>query len=77
MSKRFSVTLKNDLDSKLEGYLDAVKIDLSKSQLAALAIEEYISKPHTIELKPITDESWDNAAAAVLNNHSKAIKELG
>lgn len=77
MSKRFSVTLKDNLDSKLESYLKEVSIDLSKSQLAALAIEEYISKPHTIELKPITEELWEKATSTVLKKHKKTIKELG
>ncbi len=53
---------------------DAFCINLNK--MVNMAIKEFITKPHTIELGPISDSEWEKATKKSYKKHKKAMVEL-
>ena len=41
-----------------------------------LAVKEFISKPHTIELEPIETEEWDKIMKKAYKKHKKAMDDM-
>jgi hypothetical protein len=88
MSKARTVRLNKDLEKAVELFM--VKNDINFNTLVNLAVREYISKPHTIELQPLNDGEWDEATneanersnkfkralSKVNSKHGKALKKL-
>ncbi len=76
MSKPRTVRFNDQLDVLVEKY--ANKNNLSFNQVANLAVEQFITKPNSIELKPIkaTDSQWKKGAAKAFKKHKKAMGEL-
>ena len=56
MSKARTVRLDDDVNLLVERFLK--KNDISFNKLVNLAVKEFISKPHTIELEPISLDEW-------------------
>ncbi len=56
MIKARTVRLDDDVNLLVERFLK--KNDISFNKLVNLAVKEFISKPHTIELEPVSLDEW-------------------
>jgi antitoxin component of RelBE/YafQ-DinJ toxin-antitoxin module len=69
-----TVRLDDELENKLEKYLDANGIKFS--QLVNLAVEKYISEPQTIELTPVASDAFKEQAKKAFKKHKNAMDKL-
>jgi hypothetical protein len=69
-----TVRLEKDLDNAVNQWTEINHMDFSK--LSTLAIEDYITKNQSIELKPISMEEATSAASRIMKRHKQAIDEL-
>lgn len=74
MGKARTVRFDDDIDNLVDKFLDKNSINFNK--LVNIAIKEFISKPHTIELEPISDDEWERASKKAYSKHKKAMVEL-
>jgi hypothetical protein len=69
-----NVRLNNELESKVEKYLE--KNEIKFSQLVNLAIEKFISEPQTITLIPADTKEFLKAADSAYDEHQEAMDKL-
>lgn len=74
MTKARTVRFDDDIDSVVDKYVE--KNDINFNKLVNLAVRDYISKPHTIELGPIDPEEWDTNLKKSFKKHKKTMSEL-
>ena len=74
MSKARTVRLDDEIDPLVDQFLEKNSINLNK--MVNMAIKEFITKPHTIELEPISDVEWEKATKKSYKKHKKAMIEL-
>jgi predicted transcriptional regulator len=74
MSKARTVRFDDDIDPLVDHFVE--KNDINFNRLMNLAVKEFISKPHTIELEPIETEEWDKIMKKAYKKHKKAMDEL-
>lgn len=74
MSRTASFRIKDDLENKVEKYLE--KNQLSFTALANLAIEKFISEPATINLEPVNEDDFINLAKKTFKKHKHAMDKL-
>ena len=74
MSKARTVRFDDDIDPLVDRFVE--KNDINFNRLMNLAIREFISKPHTIELEPIDPDEWDKLMKKAYKKHKKAMVEL-
>ena len=74
MSRPRTIRFKEQLDSKVDEYTS--KNGLNLNQLINLAVEQFISKPNTIELVPVDDDKWNEEMKKAFAKHRKAMDEL-
>lgn len=60
MIKARTVRLDDDVNLLVERFIK--KNDISFNKLVNLAVKEFISKPHTIELEPVSLDEWGRNA---------------
>ncbi len=74
MGKARTVRFDDDVDNVIDVFLE--KNDINFNKLVNLAVKEYISKPHSIELVPIDLKEWEKNLKKSFNTHKKAMSEL-
>ncbi len=74
MSKARTVRLDDEFDLLVDRFVE--KNDINFNKLVNLAVKEFISKPHTIELEPISADEWDKNMKKAYKKHKKTIDEL-
>ena len=74
MGKARTVRFDDDIDPAVDKFIE--KNDINFNKLVNLAVKEYISKPHTIELEPIDANQWSKNLKKGFKKHKKAMDEL-
>lgn len=74
MSKARTVRFDESIDPVVDRYLE--KNDINLNKMINLAVLEYISKPHTIELEPVNEDDWDNKMKSSYKKYKKTLDEL-
>ncbi len=69
-----TVRLEEELEEKLEKYLEANGIKFS--QLVNLAVSKFISEPQTIQLAPVATDEFMKVASKAFQKHKKAMDKL-
>lgn len=69
-----TVRLEDDLEKKVENYLEANGIRFA--QLVNLAVEKFIKEPQTIQLAPVDEKDFATAAAKAFKKHKNAMDKL-
>ena len=74
MSKARTVRFDEDIDPAVDHFIE--KNDINFNKLVNLAVRDYISKPHSIELEPVDAKEWDKNLKKSFKKHKKAMVEL-
>ena len=74
MAKSRTVRFALELEKSVDEFLK--KNNLSFNTLVNLAVKEFISKPHTIELEPINPNEWTKNLKKSSEKHKKSITDL-
>lgn len=74
MGKARTVRFDDDIDPAVDKFIE--KNDINFNKLVNLAVKEYITKPHTIELEPIEPDQWNKNLKKAFKKHRKAMDEL-
>jgi len=74
MSKARTVRFDDEIDPLVDRFVE--KNDINFNKLVNLAVKEFISKPHTIELEPVTEADWDKMMKKGYKKHKKTMDEL-
>lgn len=69
-----TVRLEEDLEKKVESYLEANGIKFA--QLVNLAVEKFIKEPQTIQLAPVDEKEFMIAATKAFKKHKHAMDKL-
>ncbi|MBI2605786.1 MAG: hypothetical protein HYW49_06865 [Deltaproteobacteria bacterium] len=69
-----SVRFENELEAKVEEYLE--KNEIKFSQLVSIAVEKFISEPQSIQLEPIDSKKWEQTIAKAYKKHKGAMDKL-
>jgi hypothetical protein len=69
-----TIRLEEDLEKKVESYLEANGIKFA--QLINLAVEKFIKEPQTIQLVPVTEKEFMTAAQKAFKKHKHAMDKL-
>jgi len=69
-----TVRLEEDLEKKVESYIDANGIKFA--QLVNLAVEKFIKEPQTIQLTPVDEKEFMKTAAKAFKKHKNAMDKL-
>jgi len=74
MSKARTVRFDDEIDPLVDRFVE--KNDINFNKLVNLAVKEFISKPHSIELEPISADEWDKNMKKAYKKHKKTMDEL-
>lgn len=74
MSKARTVRFEEDIDPAVEKFIE--KNDITFNKLVNLAVKEFISKPHSIELEPVNEAEWDKLMKKSHKKYKKSLDEL-
>jgi hypothetical protein len=74
MSKARTVRFDENLDPIVEKFLE--KNDLTLNKLVNLAVCDYISRPHTIEIVPVSEDDWGKQMKKSFKKYKKTLDEL-
>lgn len=74
MAKSRTVRFALELEKSVDEFLK--KNNLSFNTLVNLAVKEFMSKPHTIELEPINPNEWTMNLKKSSEKHKKSITDL-
>ena len=74
MTKARTIRFREDLDLQVDEYTS--KNDLNLNQMVNLAVEKFISEPHTIELVPVDKQKFKEHLEKAFIEHKKAMDEL-
>jgi hypothetical protein len=69
-----TVRLKDEIEEKVKVYLE--RNSLSFPDLINMAVEKFISEPHTIELVPVGDDELMKHATKAFKKHKHAMDKL-
>ena len=69
-----SIRLEEELETKVESYLEANGIKFT--QLVNLAVEKFIKEPQTIQLVPVNEENFLKTASKAFKKHKNAMDKL-
>ena len=69
-----SIRLDEELETKVESYLDANGIKFA--QLVNLAVEKFINEPQTIQLAPVNTAEFSKTASKAFKKHKNAMDKL-
>lgn len=73
-SKARTVRFDDEIDPLVDEFIE--KNDINLNKMVNLAVKEFISKPHSIELVPVDIEEWQKTAKKAFRKHKKAMDEL-
>ena len=74
MGKARTVRFEDDIDPAVEKFIEMNDINFNK--LVNLAVKEFISRPHTIELRPVDEAEWDKMMKKSYKKYKKTLNEL-
>ncbi len=74
MGKARTVRFEDEIDPAVESFIE--KNDINLNKLVNLAVKEFISKPHTIELEPVSELEWDKLMKNSYKKYKKTMDEL-
>jgi hypothetical protein len=74
MGKARTVRFEDEIDSAVDRFME--KNDINFNKLVNLAVKEFISKPHTIELQPVDEAEWDKMIKKSYKKYKKTLDEL-
>jgi hypothetical protein len=74
MGKARTVRFDDDIDPVVDLFVE--KNDINFNKLVNLAVKEFISKPQTIELEPISSAEWDKLMKKAYPKYKKTLGEL-
>ena len=74
MGKSRSVRFEDEIDLAVDRFME--KNDINFNKLVNLAVKEFISKPHTIELQPVDEAEWDKMMKKSYKKYKKTLDEL-
>ncbi len=74
MSKAWTVRFEDEIDPAVDRFME--KNDINFNKLVNLAVKEFISKPHTIELQPVDEAEWDKMMKKSHKKYKKTLDEL-
>lgn len=74
MGKARTVRFEDDVDPAVDRFIE--KNDINFNKLVNLAVKEFISKPHTIELQPVDEDEWDKMMKKSYKKYKKTLDEL-
>ena len=74
MGKARTVRFEDEIDPAVESFIE--KNDINLNKLVNLAVKEFISKPHTIELEPVSELEWDKLMKKSYKKYKKTMDEL-
>ncbi len=74
MSKTRTVRFDDEIDPLVDRFIE--KNDINFNKLVNLAVKEFISKPHSIELEPISADEWEKNMKKAYKKHKKTMDEL-
>ena len=74
MSKARTVRFDDEIDSFVDHFIE--KNDINFNRLMNLAVKEFISKPHTIELGRVSEAEWDKLMKKSYKKYKKTLDEL-
>ena len=69
-----SVRVTDELEKKIEAYLDQNPVKFSK--LVAMALEKFISNPQIIELRPVDSAKFLETAKKAFKKHKHTMDKL-
>jgi hypothetical protein len=74
MGKARTVRFEDEIDPGVDRFME--KNDINFNKLVNLAVKEFISKPHTIELQPVDEAEWDKMMKKSYKKYKKTLDEL-
>ena len=74
MGKSRTVRFEDEIDLAVDRFME--KNDINFNKLVNLAVKEFISKPHTIELQPVDEAEWDKMMKKSYKKYKKTLDEL-
>jgi hypothetical protein len=74
MGKARTVRFEDEIDPAVDRFME--KNDINFNKLVNLAVKEFISKPHTIELQPVDEAEWDKMMKKSYKKYKKTLDEL-
>ena len=74
MSKARTIRFDEEVDPVIEKFLE--KNDLNMNTLVNLAVREYITTSHTIEIVPVNEDDWDRQMKKSYKKYKKTLDEL-
>ena len=74
MGKARTVRFEDELDPTVDRFME--KNDINFNKLVNLAVKEFISKPHSIELQPVDEAEWDKMMKKSYKKYKKTLDEL-
>ncbi len=74
MSRARTVRFDDDVDPLVDRFVE--KNDINFNKLVNLAVKEFIMKPHTIELVPVSEAEWDKLMKKSYKKYKKTLDEL-
>jgi hypothetical protein len=74
MGKARTVRFEDDVDPAVDRFIE--KNDINFNKLVNLAVKEFISKPHTIELQPVDEAEWDKMMKKSSKKYTKILNGL-
>ena len=74
MGKARTVRFEDDVDPAVDQFLE--KNDINFNKMVNLAVKEFISNPHYIELIPVNEEEWDKLMKKSYKKYKKTLDEL-
>lgn len=69
-----TVRFEEDLEQKLEEYLEVNEVKFS--QLVNMAVAKFISEPQTIQLEPVKTDAFKAQAKKAFKKHKDAMDKL-
>ena len=74
MSKARTVRFDEEIEPVVDKFLE--KNDLNLNKLVNLAVRDYIARPHTIEIVPVSEDDWDKQMKKSYKKYKKTLDEL-
>ena len=74
MGKAWTVRFDDEIDPAVDRFME--ENDIKFNKLVNLAVKEFISKPHTIELQPVDEAEWNKMMKMSYKKYKKTLDEL-
>lgn len=74
MGRARTIRFDDEIELVVDKFIE--KNDINFNKMVNLAVKEFISKPHTIELSPVDENEWDEQMKKSLKKYRKTLNEL-